>query len=133
MAAGRRVFIIEDRDEVRDALADVLRSNGYTVFTASDGVDAVARLAEAQADLLIVDLLMPRLDGEAFVRGLSGLGGARRDIKVLVVSGHPGGREIAKRMKADGYLAKPFDIDELLRKVAQLTGGRQRPPKALTN
>ncbi len=114
----RAVFVIEDEADMRELLVDLLSREGYEVHAAGDGVEALRGLPASGARVLLVDLGMPRLDGEQLLRGLKGLSWRPR---VLVVSGHDDGAVISKRLGADGFLAKPFVPDALLAHVARLS------------
>jgi DNA-binding response OmpR family regulator len=110
-----KVLLVEDEATLRDTLALNLRSEGYDVVTASDGLSGL-RLAREQApDLVIVDLMLPELDGLSLVRML------RRDSTVPIIILTARGTEIDKiaglETGADDYVVKPFSLGELLARV----------------
>jgi CheY-like chemotaxis protein len=110
-AAATDVLVVEDDDDLRSVLAECLRFEGYTVTEAVDGVDALARLkAGATPAVIILDLVMPRMDGRQF------LGAIDEDvvlaaIPVVLVTGTPP-RDLNAKVTA--ILKKPIGIDDLL-------------------
>jgi CheY-like chemotaxis protein len=115
-----KVLVVEDDETLRDIYALKLSLEGFEVETASDGQDALERVGKAKPDLIILDIMMPRLDGLQFLR-LYGAGGKPR-AKVLVASNKTLRPEIeeAKRLGASDYLIKsqvtPDQLVEQVRK-----------------
>jgi DNA-binding response OmpR family regulator len=109
----RRILIIDDEEGFRDGVADLLGMEGYTVSVARDAVDAVRVLPEFRPDVILLDLLMPHLDGEAFLRGMEGLP-ARSKVPVVLISAKDDLAAIASKTGAAGYLSKPFESSQLL-------------------
>ena len=118
-AERRRVLLAEDNADLRAYIARLLAERGYEVETAADGEAALATLRLFRADLLVTDLMMPRLDGLGLVRAIRN-DPALRDLPVIMLSARAG--EDAKieglDSGADGYLTKPFSARELLAHVA---------------
>ncbi len=121
MAPGGRVLVVEDDDDIREVVEEVLLSEGYRVDVAKDGVDALGKLdADPRPPLILLDMMMPRMDGETFLRALR----ARprlADAPVVVISGNAAAREKANALHAAACLVKPFELDELLGLVRRLT------------
>ena len=117
------VLIVEDDPSVRDVLQVVLDSEGYEVVLAADGFEALERLDEGLPDLVLLDLMLPRLDGASVVAELERRG-LWPGIPIVVLSAATQADRWAARIRADGYIAKPFDIDVLLDEVHRLTLGR---------
>ncbi|MCD9032203.1 response regulator [Luteimonas sp. Y-2-2-4F] len=112
-----RIVVVDDDASIRDALCDYLARHGYEV-RAADGAAALDRLlAQAPADLVVLDWMMPGEDGLSVCRRL-----ADADIAVLMLSAldTPPDRVIGLEVGADDYLAKPFDPRELLARVRAL-------------
>jgi len=86
---------------------------GYVVSVARNAVEAVPMLPDFRPDLILLDLRMPLLDGEAFLRGIRGLP-ACRDVPVVLISAKEELPAIATRYGAAGYLCKPFEAPQLL-------------------
>jgi two-component system response regulator MprA len=117
--APARVLVVDDEPALRDALESSLAFEGYEVLTASDGLEALDAVAEEQPDLVLLDIMMPRMDGLTAVRRLRGRGDT---VPVLMLTARDavGDRVTGLDVGADDYLAKPFELDELLARVRAL-------------
>ena len=113
------VLVVDDEEGNRDLLRRRLERNGYSVIEASSGEDALALVASQQIDLVLLDMLMPGLDGRAVLERLKG-DAATRDIPVIMVSALDSLQEIAKCIQAgaEDYLPKPFDPIILKARIA---------------
>ncbi|MDQ3481382.1 MAG: response regulator transcription factor [Actinomycetota bacterium] len=111
-----RILVVDDDRAVRDSLRRSLEFNGYEVALANDGVEALARINGLDPDALIVDVMMPRLDGIETTRALRAAG---NDLPILVLTARDsvGDRVDGLDAGADDYLAKPFALEELLARV----------------
>jgi CheY-like chemotaxis protein len=110
---GHRVLIVDDEEGVRDGVADLLGMEGYEVSVARDAVEAVRVLPEFRPEVILLDLRMPHLDGEGFLRGMGGLPASKR-VPVVLISAKEDLQQIALRTGAAGYLSKPFEAPQLL-------------------
>lgn len=110
---ARRVLIVDDEEGFRDGVADLLGMEGYDVSVARDAVEAVHVLPAFRPEVILLDLSMPNLDGEGFLRGMSGLP-ASRGVPVVLVSAKEDLPAIASRSGAAAYLQKPFEAPQLL-------------------
>ncbi|WP_042389408.1 response regulator transcription factor [Streptacidiphilus melanogenes] len=117
--APARVLVVDDEPALRDALESSLAFEGYEVLTASDGLEALDAVAAEQPDLVLLDIMMPRMDGLTAVRRLRGRGDT---VPVLMLTARDavGDRVTGLDVGADDYLAKPFELDELLARVRAL-------------
>jgi two-component system response regulator MprA len=117
--APARVLVVDDEPALRDALESSLAFEGYEVTTASDGLEALDAVAAQQPDLVLLDIMMPRMDGLTAVRRLRGRGDT---VPVLMLTARDavGDRVTGLDVGADDYLAKPFELDELLARVRAL-------------
>ena len=113
------VLVVEDDRAVRESLRRSLEFNGYTVRLASDGAEALAVIADADPDVVVMDVMMPRLDGLEATRALRAAG---NDVPVLVLTARDavGDRVEGLDAGADDYLAKPFALAELLARMRAL-------------
>lgn len=111
----RRVLIVEDDDDLRAALAEIVAAAGYPVGTAADGREAVAVARVEPPALVLLDLQMPVMDGHAALAALRDLPG---HLPVVFMSAGLRAQRAAAQSDADGYLEKPFGVDELLRLIA---------------
>ncbi|RPH72374.1 MAG: response regulator [Myxococcaceae bacterium] len=111
--AVRRVLVVDDDPDILDALAEILEVEGYDVQRARNGREALQRLEQGLPDLVLLDLMMPVMDGWEFARSLAP--GARPPIIVLSADRNVSVK--AKEIGAHGWLAKPFELSELLAAV----------------
>src|SRR5690242_18301254 len=108
-----RILIIEDETPMRTALRDVLEGAGYRALTAVDGEDGLKRAVEERPDLILLDLMMPKLDGYEVCAELRRLD---KPVPVLMLTakGQVEDRVAGLDAGADDYLVKPFSTEELL-------------------
>ncbi|MEW6155981.1 MAG: response regulator transcription factor [Verrucomicrobiota bacterium] len=124
-ANRERVLIIEDELPMRTALHDCLQAHGYRVLTAADGASGLAKAIEEKPNLILLDLMMPRLDGFALCRELRRLGHIM-PILMLTAKGMVEDRVAGLDAGADDYLVKPFSTEELLARVRALVRRAKR-------
>jgi len=115
-----RILVVDDDRAVRDSLRRSLQFNGYEVETASDGAEALARVPIARPDAIVMDVMMPRLDGLEATKALRAAGS---DLPILVLTARDavGDRVDGLDAGADDYLTKPFALEELLARLRALT------------
>ena len=120
-----QVLVVDDDRAVRDSLARSLQYNGYEVSSAEDGLEALAKLSSMDADAVVMDVMMPRLDGLETTRMLRENG---NDVPILILTARDavGDRVDGLDAGADDYMVKPFSLDELLARLRALTR-RSRP------
>jgi two-component system, OmpR family, response regulator MprA len=113
------VLVVDDDQAVRESLRRSLEFNGYAVSLASDGADALARIGGANPDVVIMDVMMPRLDGIETTKALRKAG---NDVPILVLTARDavGDRVEGLDAGADDYLTKPFALQELLARLRAL-------------
>jgi DNA-binding response OmpR family regulator len=125
-----RLLIIEDELPMRTALADALAGEGYRVLTAADGQAGLDRALAEKPDLILLDLMMPRLDGFAVCAELRRLGHAV-PVLMLTAKGQIEDRVKGLDVGADDYLVKPFSTEELFARVRALLRRSQKALKPL--
>ena len=121
------ILLVEDEELLRAGVQEVLEIQGYKVIAAADGQQALACLAAETVDLIITDLVMPKMDGVDFVKQLREI---KPDLPVIVVSGST--RNIMQRYGLDSIqvpganasLPKPFKSVDLIEQVQQLLAAR---------
>ncbi len=113
------VLVVDDDPGLQEALEAILQLEGYDVTTAGDGEDALAKLDNSLPALILLDLMMPRMDGFTFARELERRG-LRTQVPIIVLTADGRAEQKASQIGADGALAKPFDIGTLLDEVARL-------------
>ncbi|OEV25480.1 MULTISPECIES: response regulator transcription factor [Streptomyces] len=118
-AGKQTVLVVDDEPAVRDALRRSLSFEGYATQLAADGAEALEKVAEHQPDLVVLDVLMPRMDGLTAARRLRAAG-QRVPVLMLTARDTVGDRVTGLDAGADDYLVKPFELDELLARVRAL-------------
>jgi len=113
------ILVAEDQADIRDLLVLNLRSAGYEVTAVADGREALACQTERAHELLILDLMMPGLDGLEVCKALRAKGGAT-PILMLTAKSTELDRVLGLELGADDYLTKPFSLAELLARVKAL-------------
>lgn len=118
-ADASTVLVVDDDRAVRESLRRSLEFNGYQVAMASDGAEALATFAGIAPDLVVMDVMMPRLDGLETTRALRAAG---HDVPILVLTARDavGDRVDGLDAGADDYLTKPFALEELLARLRAL-------------
>jgi two-component system response regulator MprA len=118
-ATKPRVLVVEDDKAVRESLRRSLEFNGYDVSLAGDGAEALAVIASARPDVVVMDVMMPRLNGLEATRALRAAG---NDVPIIVLTALDavGDRVDGLDAGADDYLTKPFALPELLARLRAL-------------
>src|SRR5205814_1346331 len=124
--------IIEDELPMRTALQDVLEAEGYRILSAADGESGLRRAIEEKPDLVLLDIMMPKLDGYAVCAELRRLSNPV-PILMLTAKGQVEDRVTGLDSGADDYLVKPFSTEELLARVRAMLRRIQRQSRALTS
>jgi two-component system, OmpR family, response regulator MprA len=114
-----KVLIVDDEPAVRDALRRSLTFEGYETELAADGLEALEKVESTDPDLVILDVLMPRMDGLTAARRLRNAG-RRLPLLMLTARDTVGDRVTGLDAGADDYLVKPFELDELLARIRAL-------------
>jgi DNA-binding response OmpR family regulator len=121
-----RIYVVDDEPDMVELLATVLKGEGYDVETYTDGRAALARVLEDPPALLLLDLMMPDLDGFELLKLLR-LDSRGKHVVVLVVSARTGHRAQLETLQlgANAYIYKPFSPRELVVQVRQLLAHRE--------
>jgi two-component system, chemotaxis family, chemotaxis protein CheY len=120
-ATDRVVLVVDDDPDILQTLALCLSTEGYRILMAANGQEALDVLSRERPDCVLLDLMMPVMDGWQFVTEIETRGWRR--MPLLVLSADRAVQQHSVKLRAEAYLAKPFDLDELLGKVSQLIGG----------
>ena len=123
-----KILVVDDDPDILDAVTLILESQGYEVVTARDGIEGLANLKAEQPDLMVLDLMMPRMDGFAVCKELQDPRWSKyREIPILILTSV---REEASRRRyeletglaldVDDYVEKPMSPDVLLKRVSTL-------------
>lgn len=124
----KKILIVDDDPDIRDVVTVILESRGYEIVTACDGIECLAALRAEKPDLMVIDLLMPKMDGFAVLKELQdGRWSKFRQTPILILSSV---REEASRRRyeletalefnVDDYVEKPINPDVLLERVERL-------------
>ena len=117
LGGGRvyRILLVDDDHNMLALLADQLRADGFEVMTARDGEEALRRLRASWPDLLVIDMMMPRLDGLSLAREIK----AQADLPIIVLSAIDAGDSKADLLEevAEDYVTKPYHYPELRARI----------------
>jgi len=119
-----RILVVDDEQSIRDFISLGLRHEGYDVQLAADGHAGLRAVSQFKPHLVIVDLMMPRMDGWEMCRAIAG--DQHRGIIILSARDETGDRIQGLELGADDYLVKPFDFGELLARIRAVM--RRRDP-----
>ena len=115
---SKKILVVEDTEDNRQILRDLLSMAGYEMVEAHDGAEGVAKAAEHKPDLILMDIQMPVMDGYEATRRIKA-DPALKSIPIIVVTSYAlsGDEEKARRAGCDDYVAKPFSPRALLAKI----------------
>jgi CheY-like chemotaxis protein len=121
MAATARVLVVDDNDGIRELVRDLLSWAGHETATAHDGLAALEVIERWSPDVIVLDAMMPRMDGPQFARTYLGRPGPHAPI-IALTAAHDGPSRAAE-MRASCFVGKPFHPDELLRQIDNFACG----------
>jgi CheY-like chemotaxis protein len=128
--AGKTILIVDDEFGVLEVLEFILSDAGYTVVSAVNGQDALVRLEETTPDLVIVDFMMPILDGNGVIKAIRS-NDKLRDVPIILASALP---EQTIKQRCQGYntfLRKPYRTEQLMEEISRLIAQSDgRPAKS---
>jgi two-component system, OmpR family, alkaline phosphatase synthesis response regulator PhoP len=113
------ILLVEDEYALRMTLGDRLRKEGYAVDSASDGEEGLNKATQLPFDLIVLDVMLPRLDGFAVCRGIRAAG-LITPVLMLTARGRTADKVDGLKIGADDYVTKPFQMPELLARVGAL-------------
>ena len=112
----KKILICDDDEGIIDMLELVLEETGHEIITETNSLNIKSILKENIPDLILLDLWMPVLSGDQVLKSLRS-SAATKQLPIIVISASRDGKEIALDAGATDFVAKPFDIDELLKKI----------------
>ncbi|MFA5779212.1 MAG: response regulator [Elusimicrobiota bacterium] len=120
----KKILIADDEDEIRNLLAMAITSRGYEVITCADGGEALEKIKEAVPDLLILDVMMPVIDGLHLCHQIVFESEIYPTPKIILLTCRKEDRdkEMGANIGADLYLTKPFSLDDIMDRVKELIG-----------
>ena len=117
---NKTILVVDDNEDILDALEMTLSFENFTVHTTSRAEDALRFVDEIRPDVVLLDVLMSGIDGRDICRMLK-----NSDIlgktPVIMISAHPSAEESVRKVGADDFLAKPFDMDSLINSINRLS------------
>ena len=120
-----KVLVVDDDPSIRDLLAEELRYRGYSAIVARNGGEALDRLEMMTPDVIVLDLMMPVMDGWTFLERYRDRAGGRRAALIIAVSGEGDLPLGYQALGVTAFFRKPFDLHELANCIAQLTRARE--------
>ena len=120
------ILVVDDSPGIVDVVTQVLQEEGYRVRTAANGKEALAHVSERIPDVILLDLMMPIMDGWEFAARLKQLPNGNRP-RIVLLSAVRGLELAADGTRADDWLGKPFTVEALLAKVSGALGNPRRP------
>jgi DNA-binding response OmpR family regulator len=113
----KKILLVEDEEGLRILYEEELKAEGYEVILAQNGKEAIRQLEEIRPDLIILDIVMPVMDG---MEALGQIMGRERKIPIVLHTSYPGYREDFMSWAADAYVTKSSDLRELKETVREL-------------
>jgi DNA-binding response OmpR family regulator len=118
---AKKILVVDDEQEMVDMLEMRLSASGYDVISATDGLKGLELARSEMPDLMILDVMLPRIDGFHICRMLK-FDNRYRSLPIIILTakGTPEDRQISSELKADAYIAKPFETADLLKTIEGL-------------
>lgn len=118
---SKRILIVDDEPEIVELLEMRLRKVGYEILTAADGMEGLEKARKEIPDLIILDVMMPKMDGLQVCRFLKFDEKYKKiPIMMLTSRGQDSDKRLGQQVSADSYLPKPYEVDVLLKEVKRL-------------
>ncbi|WP_062070361.1 response regulator transcription factor [Demequina sediminicola] len=128
---ARQILVVDDEDNLRTMLVAALKHSGYDVVQAVDGAEGLKAVKEHRPDLIVLDVMMPNIDGFAMCRRLRDAGD-RTPVIFLTARDSSADKIEGLRIGGDDYLDKPFNLDELVARVEAVSRRFEREPSSAT-
>jgi CheY-like chemotaxis protein len=118
---GKTILIVEDEPKNMTLTRDLLKISGYETIEAVDGKQGVEKAKSAKPDLILMDIMMPKLDGYSACREIKADQSTKNiPVVMLTAVGYDLNKKMAKQMGADGYVTKPFSRQQLIDAISPL-------------
>ena len=118
--AGKRVLVVDDDPDIRELLFTALEDEGFEVVPAGNGQEALSIIKTFRPDVIVLDLMMPVMDGWQFANELRARDEGDEEIPIVLLSAARDLKTHAKALAAADIIEKPFDLSELLPKIARV-------------
>jgi DNA-binding response OmpR family regulator len=122
----KRILLVDDDEGLRDLYKEELEDEGYELLTAKNGKEALQRLEKDKPDLIVLDIVMPKMDG---MEALGRIIGKDKTMPIILHTSHPGYQENFMSWAADAYLLKSTNLTELKEKIRELLEKRKPSSK----
>lgn len=121
MDTQKKILVIDDEEDILKLLKIRLEQENFNIITASDGDVGVKAAEQEVPDLIILDIMMPKMDGYSCLKEIRGLP-KTKDIPVLMLSGKEEEkvRDLFAFQKISGYIEKPFELDDIVTKIKEI-------------
>lgn len=118
----QKILIVEDDLAIQALLHDFIQEAGYSVALASDGLEALSRFSEQDFDLILLDILLPKIDGYGVCEAIR----QKSDVPIIMLTALDGEQNQLKGLdlQADDYITKPFSMPVLIRRIAAVLPAR---------
>ena len=113
------ILVVDDNKDICKLIENILLSEGYNVESCSNPLQFESILQDVKPRLIITDLLMSGYDGRTLTKKVRS-STETKDIKIMMMSAHPDAKKLSETAGVDGFLSKPFEIDDLVNKVEVL-------------
>jgi two-component system, OmpR family, alkaline phosphatase synthesis response regulator PhoP len=121
MTEQKKILIADDNENIREALTYLLEDEGYKLWMAKDGGDALKKVREVRPDVLLLDIMMPEINGYDVCRTIKNDPDLKKTyIIILTAKGQVAEQERGKEVGADEYVVKPFSPMEILAKIKNI-------------
>lgn len=119
----KKILLIDDEPEILKVLAKRLQDAGFEVITAADGIEGLDKARATSPDLILLDILMPKIDGFDVCRLLK-FDDRYKNIPIILLTAktQDADKETGKKVGANGYITKPFESSDLIAKIKELIG-----------
>ncbi len=125
MGTRRKILLVDDEGAILKILSIKLRVSGYDVVTARDGEEALGMIDSERPDLMLLDIIMPKVDGLQVLERLR----ARSSIPVIAFSARRDNARKVLDLGGTDFLTKPFDVDDLVKRIDSVLGNNKHPAK----
>jgi len=119
----KKILIADDNDNIREALTSILEDEGHSLFIAKDGAEALRKARELSPDILILDIMMPKISGYDVCRTIKNDPNLKKTFVIMLsAKGQANEQEHGKEVGADEYIVKPFSPGDILVKINKCSG-----------
>ena len=119
--SNKKVLVVDDESELLELVKMRLEGSGFDVLTASDGMEGILKVQDEKPDLIILDVLMPNLDGRGFLEQLKNIE-ELKGTPVIIFTARPDMQELFEKEDIKHYIIKPYNADEFLKKINEIWG-----------